>query len=348
MVLELNELTGNDKFKHEFFTNKSLMKDSGFKLFIKKLSQPNFFASLTQITTEYIVIAFLVYANIVWSSLLLYVVSVILIGARMHGLLILMHDAAHYKFSKSKTLNELVCKIFIAFPFFINFYHWRAVHFAHHRDTGGDEDPDWVAILNHPDYTLPMKAKQFAYMLIQHMFGIKFLLVLTSTKHTFLYKLLYLPNFLFDVGRIGSKRIDGKPSVYYTNIQRIIIWGCYAALFFVLLKYSLFKYFLLFWVAPLFLWTHFITKLRSYTEHCGMKHQEAYTNSRTLYVSWFDIVCLGYSWNVGYHLDHHLFPSIPSYRLKELHNVIKTMSPYKENAHITTNGVLGALKECTN
>ena len=148
-----------------------------------------------------------------------------------------------------------------------------------------------------------------------------------------------------DRWRTGSMRIDGKKPDY--SRLKLIFICYYLTVGAIIVYFGFLQWFLLFWMAPLFLWTHFITKLRSYSEHYGLEHTDCYENSRTMYVTWFDVLFLGFSWNVNLHLDHHLFPSVPSYRLGKLHNLIKDISPYSTYAHITPNGILGVIQECT-
>jgi fatty acid desaturase len=340
-------LTENDAYKHPFFAENSEMKSSVFKAKVRELSKSNIYASLGQILIEYVSIAIIIGLNIMFPNPWFYIPSIMIIGSRMHGLLILMHDAAHYKFCNNKKLNDLICNIAITFPLFVNLYHWRSVHFAHHRDTGGEEDPDWMGYVNHPDYNLPMKTRKLLLILGQHMFGIKYLVVFLSTRHSLTYKIKYMISSFFDPGRVGSARIDGQTPSYFSLAQKIFLACSYIVCISLIIYFGLLKVFLLFWIAPLFLWTHFITKLRSYTEHCGLEHTGCYENTRTMYVNWFDIIFLGYSWNVGLHIDHHLFPSIPSYRLHKFHKIIKNMYPYNKYAHITYNGIMGVIQECT-
>lgn len=337
----------SDAYKHPFFAENSEMKSADFKAKVRELSKPNIVASVSQILIEYLAIAIVIYINIIFPSPWLYIPSIMIIGSRMHGLLILMHDAAHYKFCNNKKINDLICNVAITFPLFVNLYHWRSTHFAHHRDTGGDEDPDWIGHVNHPDYDLPMRTRKLLLILGQHMFGIKYLVILLSRKHTILYKIKYVLSSFFDTGRVGSPRIDGKEPKYFSNLQKIILIAAYILTLSLIIYLGIFKMFLLFWIAPLFLWTHFLTKLRSYSEHCGLEHTGCYENTRTMYVTWFDVIFLGYSWNVGLHIDHHLFPSIPSYRLKKFHNIIKNIYPYSKYAHITPTGIIGVIQECT-
>ena len=44
-------------------------------------------------------------------------------------------------------------------------------------------------------------------------------------------------------------------------------------------------------------------------------------------------------WHMEYHLEHHMFPMVPSYNLKKLHNVIQDQMPKPKN------GLLDAYKE---
>ena len=32
-------------------------------------------------------------------------------------------------------------------------------------------------------------------------------------------------------------------------------------------------------------------------------------------------------WNMEYHLEHHMYPMVPAYNLKKLHNVVKDQMP---------------------
>ena len=50
--------------------------------------------------------------------------------------------------------------------------------------------------------------------------------------------------------------------------------------------------------------------------------------------------------NVWYHLDHHLYPSVPFYNLPLLHAKLKELTGFQERAHITKS-YLGVLRECS-
>src|SRR5688572_32974567 len=50
--------------------------------------------------------------------------------------------------------------------------------------------------------------------------------------------------------------------------------------------------------------------------------------------------------NIGYHIEHHWYPSVPFYRLPELHERLLRVPGYRLDANIQRS-VLHALLECT-
>ena len=51
-------------------------------------------------------------------------------------------------------------------------------------------------------------------------------------------------------------------------------------------------------------------------------------------------------WGLNYHLEHHLFPGVPCFRLGELHRLLMTREPYPQIAHITHGYFSGLLSDC--
>jgi hypothetical protein len=76
-------------------------------------------------------------------------------------------------------------------------------------------------------------------------------------------------------------------------------------------------------------------------------NEKDFSLTRTMYPTFIDKYFLSANWNCTYHLDHHLYPNIPSYNLKKLHKHLKNTSMYQKHAHITPNGFYGVFLECT-
>jgi fatty acid desaturase len=89
-------------------------------------------------------------------------------------------------------------------------------------------------------------------------------------------------------------------------------------------------YFLLLWVAPLFTSFAFFMILRQLVQH-GNGGRGRVNNTRTFLVApavRFAVFPLGQD----YHLPHHLFCTVPHYRLRELHDLLMGYPEYRDEA----------------
>ncbi len=75
----------------------------------------------------------------------------------------------------------------------------------------------------------------------------------------------------------------------------------------------------LYWLAPMLL-TKPAHQLQNLIEHVGLPHSDdIFENTRSTRTN---AVMLWMCWNMQYHTAHHAFPSVPCYRLKQLHREI--------------------------
>ncbi|WP_428266822.1 fatty acid desaturase family protein [Haliangium sp.] len=84
----------------------------------------------------------------------------------------------------------------------------------------------------------------------------------------------------------------------------------------------------------------FITGVRPYIEHAGTGH-ELLTVARTRTSWFFTALFLG----TNYHLEHHLYPSVPCYRLPQVHRLLREQGVLAD-AHVEDT-VLGAYAHTT-
>jgi fatty acid desaturase len=49
--------------------------------------------------------------------------------------------------------------------------------------------------------------------------------------------------------------------------------------------------------------------------------------------------------NIGYHLEHHWYPSVPFYRLPELHQALMEREGFRQHA-VVKRSVIASLSEC--
>ena len=90
----------------------------------------------------------------------LYVIAVMFIGSRQHALLILGHDASHYRYLRTRWQNDLFANLFLMWPTFASVEGFRKFHGTHHQYTNlandgnrhlwhthnaeGELEPEWV------------------------------------------------------------------------------------------------------------------------------------------------------------------------------------------------------------
>ena len=65
----------------------------------------------------------------------LYAIAVMLIGARQHALIILGHDASHFRYLPKRWQNELLGNLFLMWPVFASIEGFRKFHSTHHQYT---------------------------------------------------------------------------------------------------------------------------------------------------------------------------------------------------------------------
>ncbi len=254
----------------------------------------------------------------------MYFFSVLVIGARMHALAILMHDATHYRFLKNRALNDLFSNLFIMYPIFSSIETYRKNHLAHHQNLNTEEDPDWVAKIGNRAFTFPKSRLAF---------------FMTICSYLILYQGLmdsiwFLKRFGGNEQRIGSK-----------TKAKLVKWTFYLVLFGAITWFGIWKYYLLFWIIP-YLSTFFMFQyIRSVAEHFGgLAYDDLLTSTRTVKPALVERFFIS-PHHVGYHLEHHLFPGVPFYNLPKLHRLLCKQVEFVEKAHLTKGYTTGLMQE---
>jgi fatty acid desaturase len=91
-------------------------------------------------------------------------------------------------------------------------------------------------------------------------------------------------------------------------------------------------YYLVLWLLPLVTTFAFYMILRQVVQH-GNAGQGRLTNTRVFFVGTL-IRGAVFPLGMDYHLPHHLFPLVPHYRLKALHELLLTTEAYRQQATI--------------
>jgi fatty acid desaturase len=286
-----------------------------------RLSSVSGFISGLNIAAEWLLIALAIALCQHFWNPLLYLVTIAFIGARQHALLILMHDGAHYRIFRNRRANDWLSELCLAWPNFVTMRSYRQHHFAHHRYLNTDRDPDWTRKKDDPKW--------------------------------------WFPKSWSELGRLFASELSGAGAVYNIRLARSLSAGdsalprsftigrpaFYALALGVIVYYGAFEGFILYWVVPSATWLMLVLRVRSIAEHFAIaRRADGCSSTRTTLPTIFDRIFVA-SKNIGYHLEHHLYPSVPFFRLPELHRLLMTDSQFVSSAHLTR-GYIGVLQEC--
>lgn len=264
------------------------------------------------------VIAFSEWMGTLWALILAWVV----IGGRQHALGVLIHDFAHYRFISNKNLSEWVGDALLAWPLLTFVDGYRRNHLAHHRYMNTEKDPDWRIKLGTRHFTFP-QTWQYAIMnLLGYLVGISSYRDMKSL-----------------IARLSDD--EGRPKNY--QLKR---FAFYFAVAVVLTLTDAWYGFALYWMVPFFTFFLMFLYIRSVAEHFGsMDYATELGSARTVYPYLWERAFFA-PHNVNYHLDHHLYPSVPFYNLPKLHAALMADPEFAAGAHITRGYTTGLVREC--
>ncbi len=247
---------------------------------------------------------------------LVWAAACVWIGARLHAFGIMAHDGTHGLLSSNKTFNDLLVELTLAWPVMLSLPAYRRMHRLHHRHLNTDVDPDFAR--NRPDR---LATRTNIVQFVQILSGInpeqrEMLRFIKGTSHEH----------------------DPEPAPL---VPRVVVYGVVLGSAVVFGHVDLLaKY----WLAPFFSWFLVSMRLKGITEHFAVDSTAPCRASRTLKA--------GFLWrflvapkNVSLHIEHHLYPSVPFYRLPALHTALMALPAYRAHAHITV-GYMAFVREC--
>ena len=79
-----------------------------------------------------------------WNNPAGYMLAVLIVGNRQHGLALLGHDGTHCTLSHNRALNEFLTNLLAWWPLLLTNGGYRALHTDHHLHLSTDRDPEIV------------------------------------------------------------------------------------------------------------------------------------------------------------------------------------------------------------
>lgn len=286
---------------------------------IRELTQLKVWRGLAALCLDWVVIIGCFWVALRFQHWAVWVASAFVIGTRQHALLVLMHDATHYRLLRNRRWNDRLSNWLLAYPLLLTTTNYRRHHLAHHRYLNTDEDPDWTRKKGIKDWVFPKTWRELVGVLLRDLLAVNMLstlrLVVNISKRG-------AGQAGAPAGKQADKRSAGSSYgmlFYYAICLVAVTWG------------GLWLPVLLLWFVPALTVLPTILRLRIIAEHFGVPNHNQLNMSRNTRYSLIERLVFA-PHNVGYHLDHHLHTAIPFYNLPRFHRLLTTIPSYRNQS----------------
>jgi fatty acid desaturase len=284
---------------------------------VRELSQLAPARALRAVAEEWLGVAAAITVAVVLDHPVADIAAIVFIGARQQAMTVLGHDAAHFRFLRNRRWNDWLADLTLQWPTFISVTAFRKFHGAHHRFLSKPDDGNRFLWNTHDkdgalrrEWTYPKSVPGLLGVLLWRGCG------LTGV-------------FWILRGLIG---IVAVRSSWANAAARLLYMGGIAA---VLTLGGWWWQFFLYWVVPMCTWHIVIQYMRLIAEHSVVGATAAgYAETRTTIPNAVERLLM-LPRNIGYHLEHHWYPSVPWYNLPALHGALMELPRFREEADVS-------------
>ena len=230
-------------------------------------------------------------------------------GAILIFLFAPLHESIHRTAFRSRRLNDAVASV-LGFLILLPADYFRFFHFAHHRYT---QDPD-----KDPELATPKPRSRGQWLWVAS--GLP------------LWRDLILGLLCHAAGRTPEPFLAGKAGRQVVREARIhlLLYAAIAVLSVLLGTGAALEY----WIVPALLGQPWL-RIYLMAEHTGCPLvADMLVNSRTTLTNG---VVRFFAWNMPFHAEHHLYPSIPFHRLPSAHSVLRDRLAYVQRGYARWN-----------
>ncbi len=281
--------------------------------FVKLHNKPSNLKGVTLILWNYALIALAIGLSVTFENVFVYFLAVLIIAGRQHGLLSLLHEATHGLLFEKKEVNHFMANFFCILPLGNTFNTFTRSHLAHHKFLNTQRDPEWY------------KKTLMGWVFPKNFLGLLKLAFMEAIIRNTRGRILKFYNIFF-----------GKEN----DLQTRLFFGAYYAILFGIVSYAgIWSEFALYWLIPYLVVLPYISFTRSLAEHFGLTYISELQSSRNVRATVLNQLFIPH--HTGYHLTHHLFPSVPCYNLKGVTAFLEKHPSFLKHAHQNDGYYLG-------
>ena len=243
--------------------------------------------------------------------------AVAVVATQQHALFILSHDAAHYRLFEHRGVNDLMGRVCAAAAG-LSMCTYRVIHRLHHNHLYGPQDPDIALHGGYPRgkwYLAKKLLKDLSGLTAVKTYGYFFGNPAQNTAAENALK----PLADTSIRLRAAARSDQKLVIaLQLALPVLMLWlGGWPAL----------MLYLVLWVVPAVTVLQAILRLRAVCEHGAVADLSSpLTAARThlpgFSAAWLLARPVLFPHHVNYHIEHHLYPAVPHYHLRQLHDLL--------------------------
>jgi fatty acid desaturase len=284
---------------------------------VRRFSKVSNWRSAGEIALQWIAVVLAGWAAIASGQWWAYPLAWLVIATRQQAMGVLLHEGAHRLLFTNRTVNDVVCDLFLAFPLGMSTTLYRDTHYRHHRFTNTDEDPDYVWQQHEPEFRWPKTRREAWWLLVQSALGINLY------KATKVY-LQWSP----------ATNLFQPLSKAFPLQSRLLYVASSAAVFLVIIGTNTVIPLMLVYAVPGLTLVNLFNRIRATAEHIRTPGTHELNSTRTVIPTLWERLTVA-PFGISYHLEHHLFPSVPGRQLAALHKVLMEDEEFCRRAHVT-------------
>jgi len=242
-----------------------------------------------------------------WAGVPLVVCAVVLMGCWQHWLAIISHESTHYRLFASRALNDFFGRL-SGMLIGVSTFSYRIVHRLHHNHLYQPIDPDMALMAGYPRGRAYLWKK-----LLKDAAG------LTAWR-----------NYLYFFGAPAQNEATGVAQTPLADTtarlrqaalrDRWVVVGFHLLMLISMFALGWGLQYLVLWILPALTVQAVILRLRAIAEHGAPSDTSTPFGAARTNIElplWARVALFPH--HVNYHLEHHLYPAVPHYRLARLH-----------------------------